>query len=986
MGQGTVVASPRTAAFGEAVNAGLEALGRPPGEVAPGVEAPNEWIWLLHDDCAPAPTALDELLTRAEHSPSVWMIGPKVRDWAGSRLLEAGRTIDPAGHIDTGVDGVEIDQGQRDDVDEVLAVGTAGALIRRDVWERLGGLDPSWQLYGDDVDLGWRINAAGGRVVVATRAVVRHDRAQTAGRRRSALRPGSRRVVRRRSGMQVVLANSSSAMVPLLVLRYLFGGLVRAIGLLLISRRPAQGAAEVRAAFGVLVHPGAITAARRQRSELQEVSPRDLRHLFPSASRRWRSSPFRIGWLGGERVHRARSATDSETGPVAEEAQSLNTGDSALADLMRRPGTVLFLVMSVIALIAERHLFSTTLHGGRLLPGPGGSSDLWSTYVASFHPTSVGSFTPASPSLAILGAASTVTFGKPWLVVDIILLGAVPLAALSAYVAAGALTAAARVRVWVAVVYALLPAVTGAIAGGRIDVALVAILLPQTLRACAAALRSDATRVAVRRGVGAGLLLAVTVAFAPILWLIAAPVLLVGIGFMERESQEAHATLGRLVSAAVVLAVPIVVLVPWSWHILAHPRMVVATSGLPEFYSSQHAPSGIAMELLRAGGVAQPPIWIGIPIVVAALVGLNRRSRVAVARTAVALMIIGMAVAIALTRDAGVTTGLPASRHWPGLALLVAGAGALLAALVAAVGARPALQGHSFGWRQTAAVGIIGLALVSTGTLAVSWLVRGAGVPLTGGNPQVLPLFTQSELDVKTTPRALVLDDNPPTISYALIRRPHGTQLGDGDTAPERPPGPASRQLATAVRDLVAGRPGAGAKLAPFDIGYVVAETAGAQRIVPTLGRVPTLTVVPAPGATVWRSSLPTSELTLLPPTAAVRATSGATSVTSAKALPATAGAADVSLPAGGTGRVVVLAEPANGGWHASVDGHALERRTAYGWAQAFVVPSSGGRLQIGYSSRPRDLWLVGELIAVVLLAGAALPGRPRDPDEDGAL
>jgi hypothetical protein len=653
---------------------------------------------------------------------------------------------------------------------------------------------------------------------------------------------------------------------------------------------------------------------------------------------------------------------------------------------MRRPGTLLFLAMSVIALIAERHLFSKTLHGGRLLPGPGGSSDLWSTYVASFHPTSVGSFTPASPSLAILGAASTVTFGKPWLVVDIIMLGAVPLAALSAYVAAGALTAAARVRIWVAVVYALLPAVTGAIAGGRIDVAMVAILLPQVLRACAAALRSDSAHGAIRTSIGAGLLLAVTAAFAPILWLIAAPVLVVGIGFMERESQESHATLGRLVSAAVVLAVPIVVLVPWSWHILAHPRMVVATSGLPEFYTSQHAPSGIALELLRAGGVAQPPVWIGIPIVLAALVGLNRRSRVAVARTAVALMIVGVAVAIALTRDAGVTTGLPASRHWPGLALLVAGAGALLAALVAAVGARPALQGHSFGWRQTAAVAIIGLAVVSTATLAVSWLIRGAGVPLTRGDPQVLPLFTQSELDVKTTPRALVLDDTPPTISYALIRRPHGSQLGDGDTAPERPPGPASRQLATAVRDLVAGRPGAGSELAPFDIGYVVAETAGAQRIVPTLGRVPTLTVVPAPGATVWRSSLPTSELTLLTPAAAARAIGGATSVAATKALPASAGSADVTLPPGSAGRLVVLAEPANGGWHASIDGHDLQRRTAYGWAQAFVVPSAGGRLQLGYSSRSRDLWLVGELIAVVILFGAMLPGRPTDQDEDGAL
>ncbi len=101
-----------------------------------------------------------------------------MRGWDGARLLEAGLTIDATGHIDAGFDGLELDQGQRDDVDEVLAVGTAGAMIRREVWERLGGLDPAWSTYGDDVDLGWRVNAAGGRVVVATEAIVRHVRAQ----------------------------------------------------------------------------------------------------------------------------------------------------------------------------------------------------------------------------------------------------------------------------------------------------------------------------------------------------------------------------------------------------------------------------------------------------------------------------------------------------------------------------------------------------------------------------------------------------------------------------------------------------------------------------------------------------------------------------------------------------------------------------------------------------------------------------------------
>jgi hypothetical protein len=225
---------------------------------------------------------------------------------------------------------------------------------------------------------------------------------------------------------------------------------------------------------------------------------------------------------------------------------------------------------------------------------------------------------------------------------------------------------------------------------------------------------------------------------------------------------------------------------------------------LPEFYGSHSAPSGVGLALLHAGGPAQPPFWIGIPIVAAALLGLNRQSRVALARAGIASLVIGVAVAIEITRDAGVTAGVPDSRHWPGVLLLLAGAGALLSALVAVVGARPALRQQNFGWQQIAAVGVVVLALVSTGWLAIGWMVRGADGPLTSSYPQVLPLFTQSQLDVPTSPRALVISSDGPEITYALIRRGSGLRLGDADVAPTSQTSITAQRLATAVRDLVA--------------------------------------------------------------------------------------------------------------------------------------------------------------------------------------
>jgi GT2 family glycosyltransferase len=981
VGAETLVSQPATTSFGAAIHAGLDAfVASPPLSRDLDGDAAVEWVWLLHDDAVPDRAALEQLLLRVEDSPSVWMVGPKARAWDGARLLEAGLTIDPTGHVDTGVDGVELDQGQRDDVDEVLAVGTAGALVRRDVWDRLGGLDPAWSTYAGDVDFGWRINAAGGRVVVAPDAVIRHARAQTVGRRPHAVRHGSPAVYRRRSGMQVVLSNTSPMLVVPLLLRYLVGGILRSIGLLVIARRPPQALNELLAVVGVFAHPLLVVTGRRERSKSRKVSHFEMRHLFPNAARRWHSSPFRVSQFRSERAREVQRSSGSESGPVSDDAESMSLDESIVGRFFRQPSTVLFLAMSLLALVAERHVMGSVLHGGRLLPAPNGASDLWSTYTATWHPASVGSAAPAPPYLAILAVLSTIAFGKVWLVVDVIFLGAVPLSALSAYTAARGLTSAVRVRIWAAIAYSLLPAVTGAVAGGRIDVVVVAILLPQVIRVGASALRGDPGSRTWRRSIGAGLLLAVVCAFGPLLWLMAVVGLAVGIGFAEREADAMELLVRRVAAAAVMLAVAVVALMPWSWHVIAHPHLLLAGAGLPEFLTSHGAP-GLSLALLRAGGPAQPPVWIGIPIVAAAMLGLTRQSRVAIARVGAAMLLLGVAIAVGITRSAGVTAGVSGSRHWPGLVLLVAGAGALLAALVAAVGARPALRQQDFSWRQPAAVAIVALAIVSMFALAGGWLIRGAGRPLNDSALRALPLFTQSELAVPTTPRALVLSSDGATISFALARRPAGPQLGDADVAPA-PNTVAGRHLATAVQDLVAGRPGAGAELVPFGVTYVVVPSPSVARLRSALGRATTLTVHPAGGATVWESSMPTGELTVLSPLAAPTALAGRVPAEAvAHVLAATPGSANTMLTLGVAPGLLVLNEPASHNWHATVNGKALTPRTAYGWAQAFELPNGTGRLKITFDSGSRHVWLIAELVLVVAGLISIVPVRRGDDE-----
>jgi hypothetical protein len=93
--------------------------------------------------------------------------------------------------------------------------------------------------------------------------------------------------------------------------------------------------------------------------------------------------------------------------------------------------------------------------------------------------------------------------------------------------------------------------------------------------------------------------------------------------------------------------------------------------------------------------------------------------------------------------------------------------------------------------------------------------------------------------------------------------------------------------------------------------------------------------------------------------------------------VPAQAGRIETVLEEGSGPRLLVLAERADSGWRATLDGRPL-RAVPAGWRQAFEVGDEAGRLVVEHSPAARTPWLV--LQAVVLLATVllALPARRR--------
>ncbi len=541
---------------------------------------PVQWLWLLHDDCAPEPDALAQLLRVVENEyelgrDDVAVVGPKLRGWYDRRqLLEGGVTIAHSGRRWTGLDRREQDQGQHDHVRSVLSVSTAGMLIRRDVFEQLGGFDRRLPLMRDDVDLCWRATAAGHRVLVAPEAVVRHAEASSRERRtvdcvgRTAASPHK---VDKAGAAYTLLVNTRTAVLPWVLLRLVFGTVLRTLAYL-VGKVPGQALDEIRGLVGTLLRPERIIAGRRRRAN-PVIDKGELRALFPPPGATVRATVEQVASsLFGSSdpevsTGAGRHGSAIESGPGGDDADFLEVEQFArLKRVARKPGPVLFLVLLFVSLIACRALLGGgALAGGALLPAPADAGELWSHYLDAWHPVGAGGTPSAPPYLAIVAMLASVLLGSTGLAVTVLLVCSVPLAGLTAYFASRPLVESRLLRAWAAVVYAFLPAATGALAGGRIGTAVLAVLLPLVARAGIAAsglTNSSGTRGSWRATWAYALLLTITTAFTPIVWPIA---LVLGTGLLAVRRADITAYGLRFLAQ---LGVPLLVLAPWSLSLL----------------------------------------------------------------------------------------------------------------------------------------------------------------------------------------------------------------------------------------------------------------------------------------------------------------------------------------------------------------------------------------------------------------------------------
>ncbi len=202
-------------------------------------------------------------------------------------------------------------------------------------------------------------------------------------------------------------------------------------------------------------------------------------------------------------------------------------------------------------------------------------------------------------------------------------------------------------------------------------------------------------------------------------------------------------------------------------------------------------------------------------------------------------------------------------------------------------------------------------------------------------------------------------------------RRGSGVRLGDAELTAAAGD---NERLDKVVAHLVAG---SGAdqsdELGGFAVRYVLVRPGSPREVSRVLDATPGLSrLSQQDGSALWRVDRQVSRVT-------VETGSGVP-----KAVAAGPVEVHTTLPAGGPGRLLRLADTADESWTATLNGKPLTPTTVDGWAQGFRLPEAGGRLDVTFDApvtHTGRLWAQGALAVVLVVL--ALPGRRRDVDDD---
>lgn len=911
----------------------------------------DSWLWFLTESSAPGAQALERLLDTVHHAPTTAVAGAKRLRHRGTgptpenlltaddaeSLVDVGITISHGGRIVNGIDAGEIDQGQSDWRHDVLAVALPGMLVREETLKRVGGFDPAMPTPWAEIDLCHRVWRNAERVAVVADAKVVSPASQE---------PTAARVAEFRRGQILTLVkHRSMPMAILLLLTLPFLTLFRMVAAV-ATHRPGHVFAELRGWADAMVHVPAVMGRGVMASNRLPVPRRRLAPLYLPRGEDLRQQADDLWtrlFADDELTRRARRTTWGIAG-TTHGADDADYGRHGVWTLIVLAATAILSILSLRSLVGTGDLVAPYL-----MRIPETVSSRWDAAWQSWVGGGLGSRGPSDPLMTVLSVIPL--HGST--ILELVLLGALPVSMVGAWWASGALTRSIGLRLALTAAWGMAPSLLGALSGGLWQMALVHALLPLLALALGRAigLVNKVGQASVAAAGAAGLIALVITAVQPLLFLAVGVVV----------ALLAPAVPGRRRRLAWVLVPSLALLLPRLPSFLAHPRALLGgVPGVPAnldggltvltLWPPQGAPWQGLAPIFGHDGAAYLPVLMYIPFLLAALVspllagaaGRAGRLGLLVAALSMLFAVLTSQVAVGMSGDRLTVAPAHASLSFALMGLLLA-AGATCDGLARAHAQRSPLRPFS--------VVVALVVAVSCATLVVGWgiglpgslaLERGdaAQVPAAAADAsrssaqsRILVLSQEDTSDVSAT---LVVDGGTTIAHRSAISEAREIEAMNEGRAADDNPGAVALQAT--VAELLSGSTTdeTAQALAILSVEYVYVPGAGdnQQALIRALDSSVLLQkVTTTTNGSLWRAAMPM-------PRAWVASSVDPVADSAAVALNSDGIRASGDIDAAAVDRVLVLSDRADSRWHATVGGTQLERITVGDWAQGFIVPA----------------------------------------------
>lgn len=136
--------------------------------------ANGKYLIFLDNDTKVTPAWITELVGVLEKDSSIGAAQAKLLRMGADNLYDcAGDYLGPLGFLIERSRGAR-DKGQFDFITDILSAKSAASIIRKDIFDKVGGFDESFYMYLEETDLSWRVWLAGFSVVFIPNSIVYH--------------------------------------------------------------------------------------------------------------------------------------------------------------------------------------------------------------------------------------------------------------------------------------------------------------------------------------------------------------------------------------------------------------------------------------------------------------------------------------------------------------------------------------------------------------------------------------------------------------------------------------------------------------------------------------------------------------------------------------------------------------------------------------------------------------------------------------------